>query len=257
MANPNRLALLLVLVPTTLLTQAPTTRLISGVIVDSAGVPVAHANVVLPDGRRVVATAEGRFALGLEQSVRTLEFRRIGFHPYLFRFAAIPDTALRIVLVPFPQTLQEVRVVNEYLQSLRSRGFYERMADVERGINRGFFITPEELESRKGSRITDFLHGRHGVKVRMVKEPGVVGRSGLLPLGIDGCRMEIYLDGARFYPLSFNMQTLPTMSGMNFINDVVPIATVAGIEVYPRGVQAPPKYQPLNGTCGVILIWTR
>jgi hypothetical protein len=33
--------------------------------------------------------------------------------------------------------------------------------------------------------------------------------------------------------------------------------TIAGIEVYARSVTAPPKYQSLNGRCGVMLIWTK
>ena len=67
------------------------------------------------------------------------------------------------------------------------RGFYERMSDVERGINHGFFITPEEVDSRKGARTTDFLQGHSAVRVKMVKvgyPPRV--RTGWEPQGLDG-----------------------------------------------------------------------
>lgn len=32
---------------------------------------------------------------------------------------------------------------------------------------------------------------------------------------------------------------------------------IAGAELYPHGVGAPPQYQELNGSCGIVLIWTR
>ena len=67
--------------------------------------------------------------------------------------------------------------------------------------------------------------------------------------------MEVYIDGVRF--------ATPTKWKTNldenhlFLDDIVALNTIAGIEVYPRSVQAPPKYQSLNGLCGVILIWTK
>jgi hypothetical protein len=42
-----------------------------------------------------------------------------------------------------------------------------------------------------------------------------------------------------------------------FLDEIVSLTSIAGIEVYPRSVTAPPKYQSLNGLCGVVLIWTR
>ena len=67
--------------------------------------------------------------------------------------------------------------------------------------------------------------------------------------------MTIYVDGVRFNSLS----QLKNTRGDNhiFINDLVSANSIAGIEVYPRSVTAPPKYQSLNGTCGVVLIWTK
>ena len=232
---------------------------LTGQVVDSLGLPILFANVILANGRRTVAGNDGRFVVNVDPdaAVRSIEVRRIGFRPATLKLDTWPDTALRIVLVAVASTLEGVRVeAQQRIHSLVFRGFYERMDEVDKGINRGFFITPEELESRKGSKITDFLHGRLGIRVKMIKELGVVGQSGLQPQGLDGCRIEIYLDGSRFYGLG-NKNALHSSSGMNFINDFVPVSSVAGIEVYPRSVTAPPKYQPLNGTCGVMLIWTK
>jgi hypothetical protein len=70
--------------------------------------------------------------------------------------------------------------------------------------------------------------------------------------------MEIYVDGVRFYTTKWPPDPrFDSDHGDQYINDQIPTSTIAAIEVYPRAVGAPPKYQSLNGNCGVILIWTR
>ena len=131
------------------------------------------------------------------------------------------------------------------------------MNDVERGINHGFFITPEDLESRPGSRVTDLLRGFPAVRVTLVKTGSVFSRTarkGWQPQGLDGCRLEIYIDGARFYSVGEEREL---DNAHIFIDDLITASSIAGIEVYPRSVSAPPKYQSLNGRCGVMLIWTK
>lgn len=235
-------------------------RSLEGIVVDSTGSVVPYANVTYGSGSRVVASPEGRFTMRVDTAMlKRLDVRRIGYQPMSLTLDAWPDTGLRIVMAPLARSLSAVRIEADRVLSLAYHGFYQRMADVERGINRGFFVTPEEMETRPGSRITDFLEGRHGVRVEMVKEGGQKGRpgrTGLQPQGIDGCRMEIYIDGHRFYGLG-RPDPWAMRGGDSFINEVVQVTDIAGIEVYPRSVQAPPKFQSLNGLCGVMLIWTR
>ena len=235
-------------------------RVIHGVIVDSTGAPVPYANVIAwGSQRRIVGGANGQFRLPLDSSAkREIEVRRIGFHPVTVNLDSWPDSAIRVVMAAATRTLAAVTIAVERSQSLAIRGFYERVADVERGINHGFFVTPEEIDSRKGARMTDFLEGKPAVRVKLVSVGGSrtrPGRTGWEPQGIDGCQMTIYVDGVRFYSLS----QLKNARGDNhiFINDLVSANSIAGIEVYPRSVTAPPKYQSLNGTCGVVLIWTK
>ena len=235
-------------------------RVIHGIVVDSAGAPVSYANVIAwGSQRRIVGGADGQFRLPLDSSAkREVEFRRIGYHPLTITLDSWPDSAIRVVMSAATRTLAAVTVAVERSQSLAIRGFYERMSDVERGINHGFFITPEEIDAPKGARMTDFLQGRPAVRVKMVKVGGPFGRNprtGWEPQGIDGCQMTIYVDGVRFNSLSQLKNTVD--QNHIFINDLVSANSIAGIEVYPRSVTAPPKYQSLNGTCGVVLIWTR
>jgi hypothetical protein len=183
---------------------------------------------------------------------RVIEIRRIGFQPLSLNLDPWPDSAIRVVLSAATRTLTGVTILASRSRALAGYGFYERMADVERGINHGFFVTPEEIEARPGARVTDFLQGRAGVRVQLVKDcpPWEDCRQGLQPQGINGCRLEIYLDGARFYSLG-------GAKGVGHINELLSPNSVAAIEVYPRSVSAPPRYQSLNGTCGVMLIWTK
>jgi hypothetical protein len=38
---------------------------------------------------------------------------------------------------------------------------------------------------------------------------------------------------------------------------VISAGMVAAMEVYPTALNAPPQFQSTNGTCGVVLIWTK
>ena len=68
-------------------------------------------------------------------------------------------------------------------------------------------------------------------------------------LGSRDCVMTVYLD---------NVRITNRLRGPNdFVNELVPPSNMAAMEIYPRALNAPPQYQPLNGTCGVVLIWTK
>ena len=43
----------------------------------------------------------------------------------------------------------------------------------------------------------------------------------------------------------------------DIIDEIVGPTHVAAMEIYQRGINAPPAYQLSNGTCGIVLIWTR
>jgi hypothetical protein len=237
-------------------------RVIHGVVVDSAGQPVSYANIVaVGSQRRIAAGADGAFRLPMDSSAkRAVDVRRIGYLPLTVQLDAWPDTALRIVLATATRTLSTITIAVERSRTLAIHGFYERMSDVEKGINYGYFITPEDIERRKGSRPTDFFSGIPSVRVRLVKtgHPTIHSprdRKGWEVQGQGSCRMEVYLDGNRLKNISGHRDQLD--ESHMFLDDIVNLTSIAGIEVYPRSVQAPPKYQSLNGLCGVVLIWTK
>jgi len=237
-------------------------RVIRGTVTDSAGVAVAYVNVRIGRDLRVTDDS-GRFSVTLNDRKATkLEFRRIGYLPTDFQLAAGGDTTLTVELIATAQLLSGTVVkVKEQMVKLERRGFYRRMTDREKGINSGHFITAEDIEKRNfPNRFTILLEEIPSVRIRNVG--GSMG-----PTGSGGCVMTTYLDGARL--VAYAQQSLTEPTGFytggpqrrpppgGGLDGIILTSTVAGIEVYSRGNQAPPEYQSLNGSCGVILIWTR
>jgi hypothetical protein len=118
------------------------------------------------------------------------------------------------------------------------------MKDAEKGINHGYFITPEDLEFRKPNLILNMAEAVPAVLV----EHNILYPRGDKLRGQGGCLMAVYLDGIR---------VAGKMTGVDdLVNELVLPQHVAGMEIYPRAVGAPPKYQSSN-LCGVVLIWTK
>jgi hypothetical protein len=151
--------------------------------------------------------------------------------------------------------------VHEQMVKLERVGFYRRMTDREKGTNSGHFITAEEIEKR------GFPH-RFTILLDQIPSVGI-GRRGdvMVPTGTGGCVMTTYLDGARLvaYPEQRHSAGTGFYTGGGGgrpppgggLDGMIRTSSVAGVEVYSRGNQAPPEYQALNGSCGVIVIWTR
>ena len=219
-------------------------RTITGVVTDSAGNALPFVNISA-GSMRTATTDAGRFLLRVPVGKLRLGFRRLGFSPVDTSITAI-DSTLSIVMRPVAQRLSTIEVTGTNLsRKLDLRGFYDRMRDVERGINRGYFITPEDLESRKPNYITQMLENFPSVKV-----DALLGQEWATVVGSGRCRMTVYLDGVRI------------VGGLNpradgYVNQLVQPNQIAGVEIYPRNVGAPPQYQSLNGSCGIVVIWTK
>jgi hypothetical protein len=220
--------------------------ILRGLVVDESGQPLSYANVQVNGGRRFVSDDSGRFRLPYDVSGRaSIVVRRIGFEPNEIVLHALPDTALRVRMKAIPVELKGVIITGaSAYPSLDTHGFYRRMQDADRGINHGYFITPEDLARRKPNWITQMADGF----------PSVYVRRGLRPMndvitGSLSCKMTVYLD---------NVRIVGRLNGRDdYVNELALPNHVAAMEIYPRSVTAPPQYQPLNGTCGVVLIWTK
>jgi hypothetical protein len=125
------------------------------------------------------------------------------------------------------------------------------MKDAERGINHGYFITPEDFERRKPNWVTQMAEGFPTVRTcaaATITCPTGPPRGDII-VGARGCKMTVYLDNIRIVGR--------LGGGDDAVNEIVLPTHAAAMEIYPRAINAPPQYQPNNGTCGVVLIWTK
>lgn len=241
----------------------PSDRFLRGHVIDSEGGALSYATVQVNGGRRYIADDSGRFMIPPPAGPFSLLVRRIGFSPVEIRFDASPDTAIHVRMTALATALPELRITGRAaFVSLDLNGFYRRMKDAERGINHGYFVTPEDFEVRKPHLITQMAEGNPAVYIRHnilnPREDGIVGTpcstqsKMCVPMGPNllRCVMTVYLDRVRIVGKSGNAQD-------DFVNELVVPTQVAAMEIYPRGVGAPPEYQPESGSCGVVLIWSK
>jgi hypothetical protein len=256
----------------------PSDRVLRGRVTDTEGAPLSYASVQVNGGRRFIADDSGRFTMPSPTGRFSLLVRRIGFSPEELKIDAAPDTVIRVRMTAFATALPEQRITGRAaFVSLDLHGFYRRMRDAERGVNHGYFMTPEDFESRKPNLITQMAEATPAVfiardpsgnprKYVLMGAPckpretpgGPPDKTCVLAIGsistpgarLYRCVMTVYLDRVRIVGN-------PGNSTDDFINDIVVPSSVAAMEVYPRGVGAPPEFQPMNGNCGVVLLWTK
>lgn len=246
----------LVAIMLTIPLDAGAQRVVKGRVVDPAGAPVPYVSVQI-GATNTISDDSGRFVIKAPASPVSLRFRRIGFRPGEVDLIAGGDTAIVVSLASLPLELERAVVeAQRTVRSLELRGFYKRLADREKGINAGQFITAEEVEQRNPFRITQMLEGRSGIKVVRVKQEGSSCLSMndprcWAPAGVNGCFMTVYVDGRRL--TSLNVRP----NGPTPVDEMVLPNHVAGIEIYTTAGKVPPEYQSLAGTCGAVLIWSK
>ena len=238
--------------------QAASALVIRGRAIDTVGNAVAFARITA-EGESRVADDSGRFLLKIPRA-GTVELvaRRVGFHPSDLRLRISNDTAIEVMMRPLPASLARVEVEAEAtVTSLELAGFYARLREKERATNTCHFILPEEIERRRGS-FTQLITGIPGLRVERVKSSsqnsseylGIFGNARRVS-GNGLCPMTIYLDRVRLGQ-TLGRDNPPPVD----INSYITIREVAGVEVYTRA-NMPSEFALLNGTCGVVLIWTK
>jgi hypothetical protein len=233
-------------------------RLVTGSVVDASGAPIPYA-MIESATRQAVADESGKFRIAVSPGSGFIRVRRIGFKPVNVSYVAGGDTSLSLQLEHLARTLEATIIeATAVSRSLELRGFYRRLREREQGINAGQFITAEEIQQRSPTRVTQMLEGRPGVRAARVGGSGrfapkcfAAGSTCFAPQGVGGCWMTVYLDGRRMNDIRAGA------FAPGIVDDVVIPSDVAAIELYTSPLRAPPEYQSLNGTCGVVLIWSR
>jgi hypothetical protein len=229
-------------------------RRVSGTVLDSTGTPIPYVSVDGGPRFRTLSNAVGEFTLMLPQAQAfEITIRRIGYLPGKIRVLAGSDTSVGVSLQQLG-VLMATQVIRarEQVRNLAVRGFYQRMADTERGGLNAEFVTPEEVEMRNPMRTSQLLDQKRGIRVRRVGNCYVVSTCYRI-FGSSGCSATVYLDGRRLNNLAQSAagQAAPE------IDDLVPVTGVSGIEIYARASQAPPQFQSMAGTCPIVLVWTK
>jgi hypothetical protein len=241
----SRLAVLLLLYPASLATQAVGT--LSGIVMASDASPLDEARITVL-GRRlaVLSGRDGRFVLtGLHAGVQVIEVQRLGYATLLSSLE-IPagetlhvEVVLRTEAVPLPS----VEVPTEGPVPALLRGFYDRKA-----LGAGFFLTPEEIAAMQPRLFTDLLRRAPGVRLQPVRGPSGSSYQAVTARvsGSRVCPMQYFLDGVPF-----------PVTGDIGINNLVQPQDIAAIEVYSGTSRVPVQFHSGSAYCGVIVIWTR
>lgn len=235
---------------------------------EASGAPVPYVSVIVAKGGRVVSNDSGTAVMRLAPGQARLELRRVGFQPVSVALNVARDTSIEVVMSHLPRELEATHVTATAHDVLARRGFYDRLRDADRGLVYGYFVTPEEIDARRPFRTSQLLERVPGVKMLGT------GGNNVTPVGMNDCRMTLYVDGGRV-TLAGDDSRARGSTGMSMqrlmgsgagggrvtpggtLDDIVSVGSVTGIEIYPRGTRAPGMFQLLNGTCGIIAIWTR
>lgn len=235
--------------------QAQEMRTVSGTVTDSGGRYVAYVTLDGGVKYRAITNAVGEFKLSVppDLGIEVL-VRRIGFLPTRFKILPGADTTVNVPMQQLAVLMQtQIVRAQQTVRSLEMRGFYERMLETQNGALNGDYVLPEEIEMRSPNRVSQLLEAKRGITVRRVGGCNIIVTC-FRVYGTGGCAATLFLDGQRLNPLKAASGDL---SSAPAVDELIPVSSVSGIEVYPRGALAPPKFQSLGGTCAIVLIWTR
>lgn len=194
---------------------------------------------------RATSDSTGRFRLDIdagEQGSMQLEATLLGYADWEtapFELDADADLELFVAMQVAAIPLDPVTV------EARSRRSTRRLADFERRMENpafgGYFLEEEDIARRPASRPSNLPLAAPGMTVRPV--PGPFDRWEVYS---GDCPATLFVDGVRIN------QTVTS------VDEYLSLDRIAGVEVYPRSMGAPPQYQDARSReCGVVLYWTK
>jgi TonB family protein len=224
--------------------QAQANGQVSGVVSDSADVPIASAEVRITGWPYPATTdARGVFTFAhVPAGEATLSVRRLGFVPSSVTLrlndanAGVKGIVIR--LAHLPTFLKTVTVESKRMNYTgRLAGYYQRL---EKKSN-GYFITREQIDRENPRSLQQLLQNVPAISGNRMRGGGA------------GVRMR----GRNCAPLVW-LDSTPMPAGEVDLNGLSP-QTIQGIELYLGSTTAPARYT-LNrdaSSCGTIIIWSR
>jgi len=216
---------------------------VSGLVTDSAGVPVFGV-IVSASGTTAATTTNyrGEFQLlGLNPGLTEIGARRLGFRPSARTIqvgAQQSHDPVHIILFALPTNVEPVIVEARHVEySGRLAGYYERL----RRRSGGQFVDRVEIDRQSSRSLSQLLARVPGVN-------SVSFRTGQSAVRMRGraCRPLVWLDGVAMPAAEVDLSAFST-------------STLHGIELYLGSTSAPFDYVASQGmsNCGTILLWSR
>lgn len=195
----------------------------------------------------VISAENGYFELRADRSgMVRLSVSHIGFADWeTANFAlasdAVIDVEVRLGIEAIP--LEPIVVVARRADGLsRTAQFERRMLDP--GRVGGFFIPEEAIADRPVATPTNLVLGAPGMSVRLASRSDGPERHVIMA---GQCVARTFIDGVR----------VQQAEGVS-IDDLLTPERIAGVEIYPRPLSAPPQYRDaIPPQCGVVLFWTK
>jgi hypothetical protein len=241
-------------------------RVIRGTVFDTRDIPVPLVNVTVTGGPKAVSDDSGHFRLEISHRNRVVfDLRRLGYTPSRFSLAAGGDTAITVLLLPSAQQLAGVDVKETSKSAPTIAGFEDRMRARQKAAGAGYFVTAAEIEAKSPTRATQAVENVPGITVRRtaLDKYGIYGRA----VGTGGdCLATVWVDGVQIaggsQPVYDRVSRRAAASPeMTEVDAYLLPGEIAGVEVYARGIMAPPQFLPPgdpNATrCAIVAFWTK
>lgn len=218
--------------------------ILSGIVIDSLGAPIAGAQVSASGvPYRSITDESGGFHMsGVPSGSVQLSVRRLGFSPVILPLTMPSgDLALDSVVVRLlhiPAALPTVTVRKDRVNYTgRLAGYYQRLEK----RNGGYFITREQIDRENPRTLDQLLQHTAGIRGSRMRGGGAGVR-----LRGRACAPIVWLDGT------------PTPAGELDLNPISP-QTIHGIEIYSGSTTAPTRFllNRTNNSCGTIVLWSR
>lgn len=228
-------------------------QIVRGVVLTAAdGSPIGDARLELRDQdgevrAGVISAENGYFELRADRSgMVRLSVSHIGFADWeTANFAlasdALIDVEVKLGVEAIP--LEPIVVVARRSDGQsRTAQFERRMLDP--GRVGGFFIPEDAIADRPMATPTNLVLGAPGMSVRLASRSEGLERHVIMA---GGCVARTFIDGVR----------VAQDDGFS-LDDVLTPDRIAGVEIYPRPLEAPPQYRDaMPPQCGVVLFWTK
>ena len=241
-------------------------RVVQGIVLDTRDQPVAFVNVSVAGGTAAVSDDSGKFRLEITHHDRIVfDLKRLGYTPSRFALAAGGDTIISVLLLPTAQRLSGVDVNDAATKPITLAGFEQRMIARQRAAGTGYFLTAKDIEAKSALRATQVVENVPTISVRRtsLNSYAIYGRA----VGTGGdCLATIWLDGVQVAGGSqpvVDRRTRRVVAGAELteLDPYVNPSELAGVEIYPRGMMAPPQFLPPGdpnaSRCAVVAFWTK